>query len=89
MSGAAAAHVFDRRLLRMRRTAAALAPGASAFDYLRREVAGRLGERLDDIAEERGPFPVAVDVGAHAGGSAALERAIAGHTAGRYSGGAN
>jgi SAM-dependent methyltransferase len=54
--------VFDRDLVRRRRERAARAwEGAS---FLKREVAQRLVERLDDV---RRRFPVAVDLGCHGG----------------------
>ncbi len=52
--------VFDRDLVRLRRERA-----AGAWDgFLKREIAERLVERLDDI---RRAFPVAVDIGCHGG----------------------
>ena len=62
--------VFDRRSLRRQRERAA---GTLAqHDFLLREVAERLAERLEDVT--RG-FPLALDVGCHDG---ALGRALAG-----------
>ncbi len=55
-------HIFDRYLLRRRRDRAA--PVLSGHDFLFREVAARLGDRLDDI---RRTFPVAVDLGCRMG----------------------
>jgi SAM-dependent methyltransferase len=54
--------VFDRRAVRRHRDRAAERFGA--FDYLFREVADRLADRLDDIRRD---FPVALDLGAHGG----------------------
>lgn len=54
--------VFDRRLLRRRRDRAAA--GLAAHDFLFREVADRLADRLDDV---RRIFPVALDLGSHGG----------------------
>jgi NADH dehydrogenase [ubiquinone] 1 alpha subcomplex assembly factor 5 len=54
--------VFDRHLVRARRTRAA--PGLAHADFLLREVAQRLAERLDDI---RRTFPLALDLGCHTG----------------------
>ena len=52
--------VFDRRALRLRRERAARAWQARSF--LKREIAGRLVERLDDV---RRTFPLALDLGCH------------------------
>lgn len=57
---------FDRRRLRQRRDRAAA--GFAAHDFLFREVADRLGERLGDLARR---FPLALDLGCHAGATAA------------------
>ena len=54
--------VFDRRLVRARRDRAAA--GFSEFDFLFREVADRLADRLLDIARA---FPMALDLGCHTG----------------------
>ena len=54
--------VFDRRLLRARRDRAAATLGA--HDFLFREAAERLAERLDDVKRR---FPVALDIGCHGG----------------------
>jgi SAM-dependent methyltransferase len=54
--------VFDRRLLRRRRDRAAA--GLGGHDFLFREVAARLAERLDDITRR---FPLALDLGCHGG----------------------
>ena len=59
--------VFDRRLLRARRDRAAA--GLGAHDFLFREVADRLADRLDDV---RRTFPVALDLGCHTGVLAGL-----------------
>ena len=61
--------VFDRQLLRRRRDRAAA--GIIAHDFLFREVAARLAERL---AEVRRDFPLALDLGCHHG---CLARALA------------
>jgi SAM-dependent methyltransferase len=54
--------VFDRRLVRLHRDRAA--PALGAHDFLFREVAERLTERLDDTKRR---FPVALDLGCHGG----------------------
>jgi NADH dehydrogenase [ubiquinone] 1 alpha subcomplex assembly factor 5 len=54
--------VFDRRAVRQRRDRAAA--GLSAHDFLFREVAARLCDRLEDI---RRAFPSALDLGGHGG----------------------
>jgi NADH dehydrogenase [ubiquinone] 1 alpha subcomplex assembly factor 5 len=54
--------VFDRAAVRRHRARAARAIGA--HDFLFREAASRLGERLDDI---RRAFPRALDLGGHGG----------------------
>lgn len=54
--------VFDRRLLRMHRDRAAST--VHGHDFLFREVAERLTERLDDVKRR---FPLALDLGCHAG----------------------
>lgn len=62
--------VFDRQLLRMRRARAAR--NAGQHDFLFREVANRLCDRMDDIQRT---FPVVLDLGgAHGVLSAALEK---------------
>src|SRR5215469_11853274 len=53
-------HVFDRRAVRHHRDRAARR--LTAHDFLFREAASRLVERLDDINRE---FPVALELGAH------------------------
>jgi len=55
-------HVFDRRAVRRRRDRAAAAFGA--HDFLFREIADRLCERLEDV---RRGFPAALDLGSHGG----------------------
>jgi NADH dehydrogenase [ubiquinone] 1 alpha subcomplex assembly factor 5 len=65
------ARVFDRR--QVRRNRARASAGFGQADFLIREVAGRLAERLDDI---RRRFPVALDLGCHMG---QLGHALAGH----------
>jgi NADH dehydrogenase [ubiquinone] 1 alpha subcomplex assembly factor 5 len=54
--------VFDRRLLRRRRDRAAA--GLDDVDFLFREAAERLADRLDDVTRR---FPVALDLGCHTG----------------------
>jgi NADH dehydrogenase [ubiquinone] 1 alpha subcomplex assembly factor 5 len=54
--------VFDRGLLRARRDRAA--GGLASFDFLIREVADRLLDRLEDV---RRRFPLALDLGCHTG----------------------
>jgi NADH dehydrogenase [ubiquinone] 1 alpha subcomplex assembly factor 5 len=58
----AAPLVFDRHLLRTRRDRAAA--GLGAVDFLIREVALRLVERLQDV---RRSFPLALELGCHTG----------------------
>ena len=60
------AAVFDRRLLRRRRERAAA--GLAGVDFLIREVARRLAERLLDV---RRRFPLALELGCHTGQLAA------------------
>lgn len=62
--------VFDRRAVRRHRERAA--GSLAGHDFLLREVAGRLAERLDDVTRH---FPLALDLGCHDG---ALGRALAG-----------
>src|SRR5258708_22713969 len=57
---------FDRRLLRRRRDRAAA--GLQAHEFLFREAAERLADRLDDV---RRKFPLALDLGCHGGQMAA------------------
>ena len=52
--------VFDRERLRLRRER--VAPGWGAPSFLKREIAERLVERLDDIKRV---FPLALDLGCH------------------------
>lgn len=54
--------IFDRSLLRKRRDRAA--DGFATHDFLVREVAERLADRLDDVTRR---FPVALDLGCHTG----------------------
>ena len=56
------ARIFDRRLLRERRTRAAT--DLHAHDFLLTEIAERLADRLSDIARA---FPLALDLGARDG----------------------
>jgi NADH dehydrogenase [ubiquinone] 1 alpha subcomplex assembly factor 5 len=56
------ARVFDRRRVRLHRARAAA--GLDGADFLLREVAERLVDRLDDI---RRRFPLALDLGCHRG----------------------
>lgn len=58
--------VFDRAVVRRRRDRAAAS--LAAHDFLHREVAERLADRLDDV---RRRFPLALDLGCHAGTLAA------------------
>lgn len=55
--------LFDRRLVRARRDRAAA--GFEGFDFLFREVADRLADRLLDITRA---FPLALELGCHDGG---------------------
>src|SRR5688500_19953750 len=64
--------VFDRRLLRRRR--ARIAPALDGFDFLIRESALRLVERLGDV---RRAFPLALELGCHTGQLAAALRGSA------------
>jgi SAM-dependent methyltransferase len=57
-----AAAVFDRLAVRRHRNRAAT--GLAAHDFLIREVAGQLAERLADVNRR---FPLALDLGAHTG----------------------
>lgn len=61
--------IFDRDLIRRRRDKAAA--GFSASDFLVREAAGRLADRLLDVARA---FPLALDLGCHTGQLAAALR---------------
>ncbi|WP_082914691.1 methyltransferase domain-containing protein [Paramagnetospirillum marisnigri] len=54
--------IFDRSLVRKRRDRAS--EGFPAHDFLVREVAERLADRLDDVTRR---FPVALDLGCHTG----------------------
>ena len=54
--------VFDRRIVRRRRDRAA--PALAAVDFLLRESAARLADRLLDITRS---FPTALDLGCHSG----------------------
>jgi NADH dehydrogenase [ubiquinone] 1 alpha subcomplex assembly factor 5 len=60
---------FDRRLLRRRRERAAAR--LAAHDFLIREAADRLADRLDDV---RRKFPLALDLGCHTGQLGAVLR---------------
>jgi SAM-dependent methyltransferase len=60
-------NVFDRRLVRWHRDRAAA--GLQAHDFLFREVAERLADRLDDVTRR---FPRALDLGCHGGELAAI-----------------
>jgi NADH dehydrogenase [ubiquinone] 1 alpha subcomplex assembly factor 5 len=62
--------VFNRRLVRCHRDRAA--PALAEHDFLFREAAERLVDRLDDITRQ---FPVALDLGCHGG---EVARALAG-----------
>ncbi len=59
--------IFDRGLLRKRRDRAAA--DFAAHDFLVREAAERLADRLDDVARR---FPLALDLGCHTGELAAI-----------------
>ena len=65
--------VFDRALLRLRRDRAAACIGD--YDFLLRDVAARLAERMDLV---RRTFPCVLDLGSHHGVLAALLAARAG-----------
>src|SRR5215470_12357394 len=62
-------NVFDRRLVRRHRDRAAA--NLEAHDFLFREVAERLADRLDDVTRR---FPRALDLGCHGGEIAAVLR---------------
>ncbi len=62
VQGADGSAVFDRRALRRQRDRTA--PQLDGYDFLIREVAGRLLERLRDV---RRTFPVALELGCHTG----------------------
>ena len=62
-------NVFDRRLVRRHRDRAAST--LDAHDFLFREVAERLADRLDDVTRK---FPQALDLGCHGGEIAAALR---------------
>jgi NADH dehydrogenase [ubiquinone] 1 alpha subcomplex assembly factor 5 len=63
------AAVFDRRVLRLRR--GRMAPALPGFDFLIREAALRLVERLGDVRRQ---FPLALELGCHTGQLAAVLR---------------
>ncbi len=54
--------LFDRKLYRLRRHRAA--SGWAGFDFLKREAAAHLADRLSDVTQD---FPLAVDLGCHRG----------------------
>jgi NADH dehydrogenase [ubiquinone] 1 alpha subcomplex assembly factor 5 len=62
-------NVFDRRLVRRHRDRAA--PHLDGHDFLFREIAERLADRLDDVTRK---FPLALDLGCHCGEIAAALR---------------
>jgi SAM-dependent methyltransferase len=62
MTRPSAIEVFDRQLLRMRRDRAAM--GIGDYDFLLRDVAARLVERLSLVKRD---FPRVLDLGAHHG----------------------
>jgi SAM-dependent methyltransferase len=62
-------NIFDRRLVRGHRNRAA--SGLRAHDFLFREAAERLADRLDDVTRR---FPRALDLGCHGGELAAILR---------------
>jgi SAM-dependent methyltransferase len=64
-----AMNVFDRRLVRRHRDRAAA--HLEGHDFLFREVAERLADRLDDVTRK---FPLALDLGCHGGEVAAVLR---------------
>lgn len=65
MSATAPNLIFDRALLRRRRTRAA--PGWDAHAFLVDHAAGLLAERLEDVLRD---FPLALDLGCHGGEAA-------------------
>jgi NADH dehydrogenase [ubiquinone] 1 alpha subcomplex assembly factor 5 len=69
VQGRMQAAVFDRRVLRLRRSR--VAPALHGFDFLIQEAARRLVERLGDI---RRAFPLALELGCHTGQLAAVLR---------------
>jgi NADH dehydrogenase [ubiquinone] 1 alpha subcomplex assembly factor 5 len=62
VQGGDQARVFDRDALRRQRERTA--PSLDGYDFLIREVAGRLRERLGDV---RRTFPLALELGCHTG----------------------
>lgn len=56
--------VFDRKLKMRQRSFTLNMAESEDYDYLRKEVASRLVDRLDDITRE---FPLALDMGCHRG----------------------
>jgi SAM-dependent methyltransferase len=62
-------NIFDRRLVRRHRDRAA--PHLDGYDFLFREIAERLADRLDDVTRK---FPLALDLGCHGGEIAAALR---------------
>lgn len=72
MTGSDDIAIFDRGQVRRQRDRAAMNHGS--FDFLFREVADRLADRLLDFAR---PFPVALELGAHTGQFSA-ERGVRG-----------
>ena len=62
-------NVFDRRLVRRHRDRAAA--NLTAHDFLFREVAERLADRLDDVTRK---FPLALELGCHGGEIASVLR---------------
>lgn len=70
-------HVFDRRQLRQQRRRSA--SGFERHDFLFRELAERLLDRLADIRQS---FPLAADLSPHPGRLAAVRRAMGGDLGG-------
>ena len=56
--------VFDRGLKMCQREWAANLPNADYYDYLRKEAADRIVDRIDDISRD---FPMALEIGSHRG----------------------
>ncbi|WP_069189413.1 methyltransferase domain-containing protein [Candidatus Terasakiella magnetica] len=62
-------NVFDRKMVRKHRDRAA--ESWPDFDFLHKEVAARLCDRLDDVVRD---FPLALDIGCHGGDVASVLR---------------
>lgn len=56
--------VFDRGLKSRQRGNSIIAPDSGEYDYLRKEIANRLVDRIDDITKS---FPIGLDISCHKG----------------------